>query len=93
MISQFLYVRSARTRTLTGRFLGQFLGVALLGLLTAACAATPERLQASADPSDPAVRVPSASYRPVLGGYVSQRPVTPAPWREQNERVAPAQKQ
>jgi hypothetical protein len=25
----------------------------------------------------------------VLGGYVSQRPVEPAPWRERNERVAP----
>jgi len=36
--------------------------------------------------------VPAATYRPVLGGYVSQRPVDPAPWREQNDRVAPAEK-
>ena len=68
-------------------------GALLLCLLTSACLATPERPTAGPDPSDPKVRAPSTAYRPVLGRYVSQRPVEPAPWREQNDRVAPAQKQ
>lgn len=84
MVPQLLSVRFARIRTLVS--------VAALGLLTAACAATPERLQAGADPSDPAARVAPAAYRPALSGYVSQRPVGPAPWRERNEQVAPAEK-
>jgi len=58
-------------------------------LLLTSCSATPERLLASASPDDPAIAVPATSYRSVLAGYASQRPVAPAPWREQNERVAP----
>lgn len=68
-------------------------GAAALSLLLVACSAAPERPLAAADPSDPNTRVPATAYRPVLGGYASQRPVEPAPWREQNERVAPAQRQ
>lgn len=83
MVPLFLGARRAR----------KFAGVAVLGLLVAACSATPDRLVAGADSYDPAVRVPATSYRPVLSGYRSQRPVEPASWREQNDRVAPAQKQ
>lgn len=61
-----------------------------LCLLTAACTAAPP--PAGPDASDPGARVPAASYRPVLEGYVSQRPAEPAPWREQNQRVTPAPK-
>ena len=68
-------------------------GAILLCLLTTACVSTAERPIAGHDPSDPNARAPTTAYRPVLGGYVSQRPVEPAPWREQNDRVAPAQKQ
>jgi len=68
------------------------LGAALLCLLTSACLSTPERPTAGRDPADPAARTPATTYRSVLGGYVSQRPVEPAPWREQNDRVAPAEK-
>jgi hypothetical protein len=67
--------------------------VAALCLFTAACFATPERPLAGPDPSDPSAHTPAAVYRPVLGGYTSQRPVEPAPWREQMERVAPAPRQ
>lgn len=84
MKPRYLHIRAARKRKLVG--------VALLGLLTASCAALPERLTAGADPSDPSVKISAASYRPVLNGYVSQRPVAPAPWREQNDRAAPAGK-
>jgi hypothetical protein len=69
------------------------IGGVLLSLLTSACFPTPERPTAGPDPSHPTARVPATAYRPVLGGYVSQRPVEPAPWREQNDRVAPAEKQ
>jgi hypothetical protein len=62
--------------------------IASLGLLVTACTAT-TRPVAGADPSDPTVRVPAATYRSVVGGYLSRRPAEPAPWREQNQRVAP----
>lgn len=67
--------------------------VVVLCLLTATCSPPPGRLAAAADPSDATARVPTTAYRPVLDGYVSQRPVVPGPWREQNERVTPHQKQ
>jgi len=57
--------------------------------LLSACAAGPQRPLAGPDPAAPEARVPATVYRPVLSGYVSRRPVEPAPWREQNERVAP----
>jgi hypothetical protein len=65
--------------------------VMALGLLTAACSAV-ARPEATANPADPRAPAKTAAYRPVLGGYVSRRPVDPAPWREQNERVTPAPK-
>lgn len=67
--------------------------VVVLCLLTATCSPPPGRLAATADPSDAVTRVPMTVYRPVLNGFVSQRPVEPGPWREQNERVTPGQKQ
>lgn len=60
-----------------------------LCLLAAACSTPPDRLAADSGPAEPSVRGSVASYRPVLNGYASQRPVEPAPWREQNDRVAP----
>jgi hypothetical protein len=46
----------------------------------------------SADPADPAARVPSANYRSAIEPYTSLRPGEPGPWLEQNWRVAPAPK-
>jgi hypothetical protein len=60
--------------------------VAALCLLLAACAPPQHRLAAAADAE---ASVPPTTYRSVLSGYRSQRPVEPASWREQNERVAP----
>jgi hypothetical protein len=62
--------------------------VIALALLIAACkpVSTPF---AGGDPSDPAAPVPPARYQSSLGAYERQRPVEPAPWREQNLRVAP----
>jgi len=62
-------------------------------LIAAACTPSPERLAARVTAADAAAPVPASAYRPVLSGYVSQRPVEPASWREQNERVAPQKKQ
>jgi hypothetical protein len=68
-------------------------GAFALSLLSAGCVTSADVPHAAADPSVASVRVPAVAYRPVLGGYVSQRPVEPAPWREQNERVAPSPRQ
>ena len=62
----------------------------ILAFAVSGCAAAPPQQVAAADP---AVRVPAAAYRPVLGGYTSLRPVEPLSWREQNERVTPRPKQ
>ncbi len=61
-----------------------------LAFAVSGCAAAPPQQVAAADP---AVRVPAAGYRPVLGGYTSLRPVEPLSWREQNDRLMPQPKQ
>jgi hypothetical protein len=63
-----------------------------LGLLLAACKPQTYPI-AGADPADPQVPVPPVRYQSALGSYVSQRPVAPSNWREQNQRVAPQQQQ
>ncbi len=47
---------------------------------------------ASADPADPAAKVAHVGYRSTIAPYSSLRPVTPAPWRERNNQVAPQPK-
>ncbi len=66
--------------------------LAAVALLTQGCALTPPRPFQGADASNPHARISPTAYRPVLGDYSSQRPVEPAPWRERNDRVAPAPK-
>jgi len=66
--------------------------VLAVAFLIEGCAATPPRPFDGDKASDPDFRVPPAAYRPVLGDYSSQRPVEPLPWRERNDRVAPAPK-
>jgi hypothetical protein len=66
--------------------------IALSILLLTGCA-TSERLPvAGNDPSDPSAPVRPVGYRSTTASHVSQRPVAPAPWRRQNERVAPLPK-
>jgi len=57
------------------------------------CAGPPPAPFAGADPADPAAPTKRAGYRSTVEPYVRQRPVEPAPWRDQNERVAPAPKE
>ena len=44
------------------------------------------------DPADPGAKVAGVGYRSTIAPYTSLRPTAPAPWRQQNERVAPAPK-
>jgi hypothetical protein len=64
----------------------------VLALLTHGCSGAPPAPLAAADPSDPGARAPPVGYRSTVGSYKSQRPVEPAPWGEENERVAPQPK-
>jgi hypothetical protein len=63
--------------------------IVLALLVLAGCTRAPSTPVAGADPSDPAARVPPAGYRSTVAPYQRQRPVDPAPWRDQNDRVAP----
>jgi hypothetical protein len=63
-----------------------------LDLILAGCADTPRSPVAGPDPADPGARAPRVDYRSTIGSYKSQRPVSPGPWREQNEQVTPAPK-
>jgi len=67
--------------------------ITISALLLAACTTAPARPIAAHDPADPDAPVSAVRHRTALGTYISQRPVDPAPWREQNERVAPRPKQ
>ena len=66
--------------------------LAALAVLLAACTDAPRSPVAGADPADPGARAPRVDYRSTIGSYKSQRPVSPGPWREQNEQVTPAPK-
>lgn len=58
-------------------------------VLVGGCAEAPKRF-AGPDPADPSVRVAATTYQPVIAPYKSARPAEPAPWRQQNEKVAPS---
>jgi hypothetical protein len=66
--------------------------IAILSGLLTACADAPRVPVAGPSPDDPGARSPRVDYRSTVGAYKSQRPVDPAPWGTQNERVAPAPK-
>lgn len=66
----------------------------LLGflLLLTACKSYPQPV-AGTDPADPSAGVAPVRYQSALGTYVSQRPVGPGDWREQNRRATPPAQQ
>ena len=64
-----------------------------LTAFVAGCTQSPPNPLAGADPADASARTRAVDYRSTIGPYERQRPVEPAPWREQNERVAPQPKQ
>ena len=63
-----------------------------LALLMAGCAAPVPPPMAGPDPANPNAPAGKAGGRSTVAPYESRRPVDPAPWPAQNERVAPAQK-
>lgn len=69
------------------------LAVAFVAVLAGACARAPVAPFAGADPSDPETLVPPTRYRSTVAPYTKQRPVDPGPWREQNERITPPERQ
>jgi hypothetical protein len=64
----------------------------VIAILLASCTDAPRSPVAGPDPADPGARAPRVDYRSTIGSYKSQRPVSPGPWREQNEQVTPAPK-
>jgi hypothetical protein len=78
-------IESVRTR------FGSLATLVLLALVGHGCSAPPAPV-AGPDPADPHARVPPSAYRSTIGPYTSQRPVEPAPWSEQNQRIAPQPK-
>src|SRR5215510_2126476 len=66
--------------------------VLIAGALLATCTEAPRVPVAGPAPDDPGAHSPRVDYRSTVGSYKSQRPVDPAPWGAQNERVAPAPK-
>jgi len=65
---------------------------AVVSLMLAGCPDAPRVPVAGPDPSAPGARAPRVGYRSTIGSYKSQRPVEPAPWGEQNQRVTPQPK-
>jgi len=69
----------------------KFIAIAL-ALFAVGCSTAPPPA-AGLDAANPKARVAPVRYQAAIAPYLSQRPVAPASWREQNERVAPAPKQ
>jgi hypothetical protein len=61
--------------------------VAVATVLSACVAEPPDASQIAV--ADPNAAVPPLLYVPVLAGTVDHRPVTPRPWGEVNDTVAP----
>jgi hypothetical protein len=91
--ARFACVRRAAASVYAPRLAARLFGIGLATLFLAGCAAIAQnRLLAGADPSDPRSPSRPVGYRSSTAGYVSQRPVSPASWRQQNERVTPPPK-
>ncbi len=87
------FAASGRLRKMSsGAPVASLLLLLVLAPLTHGCSGAPPAPVTAADPSDPAARAPRVGYRSTIGSYKSQRPVDPASWGEQNERVAPRPK-
>lgn len=77
MFAPMSFIRRALGWRLLSPDAGQVAAVTAMSILLGACAQTPPRA-AGADPADPRAHVGAATYRPVLGSYVSGRPAAPS---------------
>jgi hypothetical protein len=91
MFAHGFCTRPAVGRPITTFIRGAAVVAAAVAAALAGCSQTPQRLTGP-DPSDPRAPARPAAYRSVIGSYESQRPVEPSPWRDQNDRIAPAPK-
>ena len=94
MLAQLGTIPAAVGAVITCRFGIRFrnwAAFAMTALLLAGCMPRPIPL-AGADPADPGAKVAGVGYRSTIAPYTSLRPVAPSPWREQNDRAAPAPK-
>ena len=66
-------------------------GLAVAALTLGGCIPTTVPL-AGADPADSRAKVAGVGYRSTVAPYTSLRPTAPAPWRDQNDHVAPVPK-
>ncbi len=89
--TRFAAIGGRRIEPLRTRF-GPLATLIVLALVGHGCSATPPSPVTGPDPADPGARAPRVDYRSTIGSYKSQRPVSPGPWREQNEQVTPAPK-
>jgi hypothetical protein len=74
------------------RRLGRLATALALTATLAACGGGRPPPYAGPDPSDPVAPVRAVVAPSTIGPYTRQRPVEPAPWQQQNERIAPAPK-
>lgn len=59
-------------------------------VLLAGCSVAPQDFRsARGNPVDSATDVPAVTYRSTTASYVRLRPVAPAGWQQQNQRVTP----
>jgi hypothetical protein len=92
-----MFVHRFCTRAAVGRLVAPsarglaVLATTMLAAALADCSQTPQRITGP-DPSDPRSPARTVAYRSVIEPYASQRPVEPSPWRDQNDRIAPAPK-
>jgi hypothetical protein len=72
----------------------RFRGIVALTLaaLAAGCTQPPPVSRLGPDAADASVRTRPVDYHSTLAPYEPRRPVEPAPWGEQPERVAPQPK-
>lgn len=95
MFARFWANSAAKIRRCSPPFEKQLAAAAcvfILSLTTTACVRTPSQPFIGPDPSKAGISVSAVSDRSTLGSYVSQRPVEPKSWREQNDRIAPPTK-
>ena len=94
MLAQLGAIRAAVgsvAETIFGIRFRTLAGMAVTALTLAGCMPATVPL-AGADPADPRAKIAGVGYRSTVAPYTSLRPTAPSPWRDQNDRVAPAPK-
>ncbi len=70
-----------------------FVALLLAPMFLQGCTASPPAPVSLRDPANPQATTAPVSYRGVVGPFANQKPAEPASWLEQNQQVAPPEKQ